>query len=169
MGKEIERKFLVDISELDLSKADASYHYVQAYLSTDPGATVRLRLIDGNKACLTVKGRNKGAVRDEWEYPIPPADAEAMFARLDVKSLIDKTRYRFGRWEVDLFHGNLDGLIVAEIELSSSDEAFERPAFIGEEVTDDPRYYNSALGASQAVPRSLHEPCAETCRPAEQQ
>ncbi|MDE6137689.1 MAG: CYTH domain-containing protein [Muribaculaceae bacterium] len=151
MSKEIERKFLVkDDSFMDM--ATEKRHLSQGYLCTDPDATVRVRTADG-RAWLTVKGRNAGAVRDEWEYAIPAADAEEMLGRCCARR-IDKTRYIVssgGRtWEVDVFGGRLAGLIVAEVELDSADAAVELPPFVGREVTDDARYYNSALSDPSA-------------------
>lgn len=147
MAKEIERKFLVtDSSYRDMASAER--HIVQGYLSRDPRATVRVRIADG-RAWLTVKGRNDGAVRDEWEYEIPVSDARDMLGRCAAGRVIEKTRYIVdygGRsWEVDEFGGELSGLTVAEIELDSADEQPELPPFVGDEVTGDPRYYNSAL------------------------
>lgn len=147
MGKEIERKFLVTGSSY---REDASYHkiIVQAYLSTSIDATVRLRIID-DKAYITVKSRNNGCSRGEWEYGIPVADARQMIEQCHLDDVIEKTRYYVvsGRhtWEVDEFAGRLAGLVVAEIELAGEDEKFLKPKFIGQEVTDDPRYYNSSL------------------------
>ena len=101
------------------------------------------------EAFLTVKGRNSGAIRDEWEYPVPVTDAEEMARRLCGGFAIDKTRYivdHLGwKWEVDLFHGHHEGLILAEIEMPSADSNPPLPPFIGPEVTGDPRYYNSTL------------------------
>ncbi len=146
MAKEIERKFTV-VSDGYIAMATESHRIVQAYLSRVPEATVRLRLLD-DRAFLTVKSKNVGATRGEWEYEIPPADAREMLAICPEKPL-EKTRYIVpagdSRWEVDRFHGALEGLVVAEIELSSEDQEYVRPDFIGEEVTGDPRYYNSNL------------------------
>ena len=149
MSKEIERKYLV-VSDSYKELASEKHHIVQANLSTRPDATVRVRLFD-DKAFLTVKGRNKGAVRDEWEYPIPPSDAQAMIERCSTEGhVIEKTRLIVDagmglKWEIDEFHGHHQGLIVAEIELPEVDTSYTLPDFIGEEVTDDPRYYNSSL------------------------
>ena len=149
MGKEIERKFLVkDNSFVQLTTC--SHRIRQAYLSDKPESTVRIRVSD-DRAWLTVKGRNQGAVRDEWEYPIPVDDAMNMADRLTGGWSIDKTRhmvmYDGYRWEVDVFHGRHEGLILAEIELPCISAPFTCPPFIGEEVTDDPRYYNSVLAS----------------------
>lgn len=147
MAKEIERKFLViDRSFVDISVSRRRLR--QTYISDRPEATVRIRISD-DKAFLTVKGLNRGAVRDEWEWPIPLSEAEEMAGRLTSGWAIDKTRYivPFGgfTWEVDEFHGRFEGLVVAEVELPSADTEFELPPFAGREVTGDPAYYNSSL------------------------
>ncbi len=149
MAKEIERKFLVtDDSYRRL--ASAKKEIIQAYLSTVPEATVRVRVTDG-KGFITVKGKNRGAVRNEWEYPVPEADAIEMIRCCAQSKIIDKTRYIVPacdsglNWEVDEFHGEHNGLVVAEIELPDADADFPRPGFIGSEVTGDPAYYNSSL------------------------
>lgn len=145
--KEIERKFLVKDDSFK-SMASESFNIIQGYLSREPEATVRVRVRD-NEAFLTVKGRNDGIVRDEWEYPIPTGDARQMLERCCEGTVIDKVRHivPFGGfvWEVDVFGGSLSGLTVAEIELPSADTLFERPPFVGREVTGDPRYFNSNL------------------------
>lgn len=148
MAKEIERKFLV--------KGDAwrnlaeGVRYRQGYLNSQKERTVRIRTV-GDKAVITVKGLTIGCTRLEFEYQIPYADCESMLDNLAEKPLIDKTRYRIpmGKfvWEIDEFHAENDGLIVAEIELPDEDTPFERPDWIGEEVSSDPRYYNSNLVA----------------------
>lgn len=149
MGKEIERKYLVTDGWRDATDGPGT-EMRQAYLSTDPRATVRVR-VAGDRAWLTVKGLTRGIERDEWEYPVPVADAIAMIERCGSDAL-SKCRYRSGRWEIDEFHGSLEGLVVAEIELSSPDESIILPAWIGEEVSDDPRYYNSSLARASVVP-----------------
>ena len=151
MAKEIERKFLVtDTSYIE--RAESAVRIRQTFLSTNPDATVRLR-IAGDKAWITVKGRNAGAVRDEWEYSIPVSDAEEMAERLAGGFAIDKTRYVVDhegwKWEIDCFHGRHEGLTVAEIEMPSADSNPPLPDFIGREVTGDSRYYNSTLAAAQ--------------------
>jgi adenylate cyclase len=147
MAKEIERKFLVK-DTIFKAMAVKSMHIRQAYLSRNPGATVRVRLRD-DEAYLTIKGRTIGATRDEWEYAIPVDDAQSMIDRLADGTVIDKTRYivPFGgmMWEVDEFHGAHSGLVVAEIELTSENQAIDLPPFIEREVTGDSRYYNSNL------------------------
>lgn len=146
MAKEIERKFLVagDYKQAAVS----SSHIVQGYIGRTPSLTFRIRLRD-ERGYLTVKGRTDaaGMSRDEWEYEIPAADARELLAHSD--GSIEKRRYMVpaGRhtFEVDEFFGANEGLTMAEVELSSPDEAFERPAWLGEEVTGDKRYYNSQL------------------------
>ena len=147
MAKEIELKFLVQNSSfMDIS--DSRRDIKQGYISRRPEGTVRVRIC-GDKAFLTVKGRNKGAVRDEWEYPVPVEDAMQMLARCTEGNVIEKTSYivPFGglNWEIDVFHGAHEGFVVAEIELPAPDTPFTQPPFIGREVTGDQRYYNSNL------------------------
>jgi adenylate cyclase len=146
MAVEIERKFRT--KGVDFLADQEGERLTQGYLSHDPRATVRLR-VQGDSAWLTIKGKTHGASRSEFEYPIPPADAQAMLKEMCPEGVIDKTRYRIPVgdhvWEVDQFHGDNRGLVVAEVELDSEDQPFERPPWLGEEVTDDPRYYNSAL------------------------
>lgn len=146
MGKEIERKFLVEGSAW--RKLAKGTHYRQGYLSTVKERTVRVRTID-DKGFLTIKGITIGATRAEYEYEIPVGDANAMLDNLCERPLIEKTRYKIEyqgfTWELDEFEGENQGLILAEIELSAEDQNFTLPAWIGEEVTGDPRYFNSNL------------------------
>jgi adenylate cyclase len=147
VGTEIERKFLV--TEGALSELEATHQVAlrQGYLSSEPGRTVRVRL-QNDQGYLTVKGRARGFARPEFEYPIPEQDAEALL-ELCSRPLIEKWRhyveYAGKVWEVDEFFGDNAGLVVAELELDSEDEIFERPPWLGEEVTMDPRYHNSRL------------------------
>lgn len=147
MGQEIERKFLVR-GEYK-SQAYASSRIVQGYICSARGRTVRVRIRD-TKGYLTIKGASDaaGMSRYEWEREIPLAEAEELM-KLCEPGVIDKTRYlvRSGRHvlEVDEFYGDNQGLVVAEVELTSETEPFEKPAFIGREVTGDVRYYNSQL------------------------
>lgn len=147
MGREIERKFLVR-GEYK-SQAYASSRIVQGYICSARGRTVRVRIRD-TKGYLTIKGASDaaGMSRYEWEREIPLAEAEELM-KLCEPGVIDKTRYlvRSGRhvFEVDEFYGDNQGLVVAEVELTSETEPFEKPAFIGREVTGDVRYYNSQL------------------------
>ncbi|MEP9352899.1 CYTH domain-containing protein [Xanthobacter sp. KR7-65] len=146
MPVEIERKFLVTSDGWRSGARATSIR--QGYLSNGSGATVRIRVAQGD-AFITVKGRTEGIARAEFEYAIPLSDAEAMLDTLCARPLIEKTRYAVehrGRlWTVDVFEGENDGLVVAEVELSGADEVIELPEWAGEEVTDDPRYRNSAL------------------------
>lgn len=147
MPQEIERKFLVT-GEYK-SKASEQSRIVQGYISSARGRTVRVRIRDG-KGYLTIKGASNasGVSRYEWEKELPLAEAEELM-KLCEPGVIDKTRYlvQSGRhtFEVDEFYGENDGLVVAEVELTSEDEAFEKPDFVGREVTGDIRYYNSQL------------------------
>jgi adenylate cyclase len=122
--------------------------YRQGYVRTAGPATVRVRLA-GERGYLTIKGPTTGLTRSEFEYEIPRADAEALLDGLCEKPQIEKLRRRIPAgphvWEVDEFLGDNAGLVVAEIELSREDEPFVRPAWLGEEVSADPRYRNSAL------------------------
>jgi len=146
MGVEIERKFLVE-GDAWRTLGQASL-LRQGYLSLDAARTVRVR-IDGEQAFLTIKGKNVGASRGEWEYPIPVAEAAELLDGLCQQPLVEKVRRRIVHgphtWEVDEFLGANAGLLVAEIELASEDEAFEKPDWIGREVTGDARYFNSNL------------------------
>ena len=145
MPKEIERKFLV-VS--DGYKSSLGKYYKQGYLSVEPDKTVRVRVV-GDKGFLTVKGRNNGISRTEYEYEIPAADANDMLDNLVKTGVIEKWRYVClvdgKKWEVDEFLGDNAGLVVAEIELQSEDEPFTKPAWAGDEVSGDERYYNSSL------------------------
>lgn len=147
MGLEIERKFLV-VSELwNALDKDKGEVCIQTYLSTDPEKTIRARVL-GDKAFLTIKGKTDHISRTEFEYEIPLEEGKAIIDQFGDK-VLHKTRYKIRQgkhiWEVDVFHADNDGLIVAEIELEAENEAFEKPAWIGKEVSDDPRYYNACL------------------------
>lgn len=147
MPQEIERKFLVT-GEYK-TEAYAHSRIVQGYICSARGRTVRVRIRDG-KGYLTIKGASNasGTSRYEWEKELPLGEAEELLKLCD-PGVIDKTRYlvRRGRhtFEVDEFYGENEGLVVAEVELTSEDEAFDKPHFIGKEVTGDIRYYNSQL------------------------
>ena len=147
MAKEIERKFLV--SGEFRQDSPESYRIMQGYICSDPDRTVRVR-VRGDNGFLTIKGRSSedGLSRYEWEKEIPVSEALELMA-LCGSGVIDKTRYLvpFGghTYEVDVFHGANEGLVLAEIELSDEQEAFEKPSWLGEEVTGDVRYYNSML------------------------
>ena len=147
MATETERKFLVkaEIRHLAVKKIKI----IQAYMSIDPDKTIRIRIAD-EKAYMTIKSRMGGKVfaRNEWQFPIPLADAVEMM-NLCVPGKIIKTRYLIpaGKhtFEVDVFHDKNEGLIIAEIELNTEDEQFEKPEWLGEEVTGKPEYYNANL------------------------
>jgi len=146
MGKEIERKFLIDTDTL--GPLEGGSVIKQGYIETASKTVVRVR-IRQDQAFLTLKGANNGAVRSEFEYAIPLTDANEILAELCNGPIVEKTRYLvpLGKhtWEIDVFHGDNKGLVVAEIELSCVDEGFDRPPWITQEVTDDARYYNSNL------------------------
>jgi adenylate cyclase len=146
MAKEIERKFLL---KNDSWRAGASgTFYCQGYISRDKDRAVRIRIIE-DKSFLTVKRLISETVRMEFEYDIPVADARVMLEEICEKPLIEKKRYRISHrdfvWEIDEFFGENAGLVVAEIELTDEDQAFEKPDWIGEEVTNDFRYLNVNL------------------------
>jgi adenylate cyclase len=147
MPSEIERKFLM----LDDSWRDGSpgVRISQGYLSQDPERTVRVR-IGGEKAWLTIKGKSEGISRLEFEYAIPVAEARELL-ELCLPSVIDKTRHKISYgghvWEIDVFHGDNEGLLIAEVELADESVTPELPPWIGEEVSADARYFNSCLAA----------------------
>jgi adenylate cyclase len=149
VGVEIERKFLVQRDRWQ--PTGAGERMCQGYLSTNVNSTVRVRLITvgtARRGKLTIKGPIVGLSRLEFEYDIPAEDADALLEHL-AGAVIDKTRYREPHgahvWEIDVFHGANEGLLVAEVELASEGEAPERPQWLGDEVTEDRRYANSAL------------------------
>lgn len=150
MALEIERKFRVNTALWQPCGAGDTLR--QGYLNRDPARTVRIRSCHGPageaQAFITIKGATTGLSRGEWEYPVPLADANALLLLCD-GPLIEKTRYRqrVGQhgWEIDVFAGQNAGLVIAEIELTTENETFERPAWLGEEVSHDARYFNSAL------------------------
>jgi len=148
MGQEIEKKFLV---KSDAFKAEASKQtrITQGYLSSIPERTVRVR-VKGSKGFITIKGigNESGASRYEWEKEIPVEEVQELL-KICEPGVIDKTRYevKAGKYtyEIDEFYGENQGLVVAEIELSSENDSFEKAAWLGEEVTGDVKYYNSML------------------------
>lgn len=146
MGVEIERKFLVHGTAW---KQSEGVPYRQGYLNRDKHRTVRVR-VAGDAAFLTVKGLSRGATRAEFEYAIPLAEAQQLLALCD-GPLIEKTRYvipyQGTTWEVDEFLGDNAGLVVAEVELQNEDQPFARPPWLGAEVTQDARYFNSSLAS----------------------
>jgi CYTH domain-containing protein len=145
MGQEIERKFLV--TNDGWREGAEGTLYRQGYLAKDADRTVRVR-VAGTQAYLTIKGRTKGTSRAEYEYEIPLKDAEELLDLCE-GPLVEKTRHKIqhaGRtWEVDVFHGDNDGLIMAEVELEREDVHVEMPGWAGKEVSGDARYYNSSL------------------------
>lgn len=147
MGVEIERKFLVDPQQWEKFDKPEGKAYRQDYLVNEKHKTVRIRTA-GDQAFITIKGATQGFMRKEFEYEIPPEDAKELLESFDLKGT-SKTRYRVpvgGKvWEIDVFSGENEGLIVAEIELKNENETFEKPDFLLEEVTDDVRYYNSNM------------------------
>lgn len=148
MPEEIERKFLIDLKQVALPSNGNEIRQGYLPLSENNKTVVRVR-IKGDEATLTVKGENVGAVRPEFEYAIPFNDAITMLDTLCQRPLIEKTRYEIPLgnhlWEIDVFHGDNDGLVVAEIELTDENDQFELPNWLSEEVTHDPKYYNSNL------------------------
>lgn len=146
MATEIERKFLV--SSTLYRQLGPGTRYRQGYLSTDPLRTVRIRTM-GHTACLTIKGKTEGISRPEYEYEIPETEANKLLDGLCIHPLIEKIRYKIMHqghlWEVDEFEGENQGLVLAEIELPTENTPFEKPEWIGQEVSHDPRYYNSNL------------------------
>ena len=147
MGVEIERKFLVDHEKWKKLKKPAGTHYHQGYLLDDLNCTIRVRLA-GTVGFITIKGSNSGISRKEFEYKIPAAEASELIASM-ARSSVEKIRYKIkfaGKlWEIDEFLGDNEGLIMAEIELKEEEEKFDKPSWIGVEVSDDDRYYNSNL------------------------
>jgi adenylate cyclase len=151
MATERERKFLVvgDGWRKGVVRARAIR---QAYLASTPHAAIRVRISDGVKAMLTIKSAEPGMERSEYEYEVPPADAEAMLA-LRTGNIIDKRRHVVPagdlEWEIDVFTGAHAGLVLAEIELPARDSVFEKPEWLGEEVTGDRRYYNASMALEE--------------------
>lgn len=152
MATEIERKFLVSSSSWR-AQADAGIVYRQGYLTRVTGehgtpCSVRVRVGNG-RAFLNLKSATLGIRRSEYEYEIPLADANEILDNLTLSSVVEKTRYHVPVgshvWEIDVFEGDNAGLIVAEIELDDENERFEKPDWLGDEVSDDPRYYNVCL------------------------
>jgi adenylate cyclase len=144
---EIERKFLV--ADDSWNDGSPGVRLAQGYLSLDPERTVRVRLA-GETGWITVKGRTRGITRSEFEYPIPQADARDLL-EMCLPAVIDKTRHRidFGGhvWEVDVFHGANEGLVLAEVELDDESVSPALPPWLGAEVSDDARYFNANLAS----------------------
>jgi adenylate cyclase len=154
MGNEIERKFLTSSRSWQSAVSKVS-DIRQVYLATTECASVRIRIKDDVKAFLAIKSAEAGRTRSEFEYPIPVDDAKALF-ELRIGHIVEKRRHIVvvdgRRWEIDLFHGVLDGLIMAELELDDAEQQFQKPDWLGKEVTDDRRYYNASL-AMHGLPR----------------
>jgi adenylate cyclase len=146
MATEIERKFLVDPEKLP--SLENPHVIKQGYVPGCQTGTIRIRISNSN-AFLTIKGRATGLTRSEFEYPIPLSDAQQMLEELCNTAIIEKKRYLlpYGKhtWEIDVFEGNNQGLIVAEIELSDENEIFSKPEWISKEVSYDTKYRNSNL------------------------
>jgi CYTH domain-containing protein len=147
MGKEIERKYLIDLKKWQKVEKLPGQYYRQGYLLTDPQKTIRIRLTD-TKGFLTIKGISVGATRLEYEYEIPATEAKELLDNFSIAEL-SKIRYNIDFkskiWEVDEFLGDNAGLFIAEIELISEDEIIELPEWVAKEVTGDEKYYNSNL------------------------
>jgi len=144
---EIEKKFLV-VSD-SWKPGDGGTPYRQGYLSTDKERTVRVRL-EGQTGKFTIKGKKVGASALEYDHEIPTDEAAEILDKFCIRPIVEKTRYKVVAkdghvWDIDVFHGANNGLVVAEIELSSEGEAFERPEWLGSEVTTDSRYSNARL------------------------
>jgi CYTH domain-containing protein len=148
MGTEIERKYLLKNDTWRLLARGTIYR--QGYLNRTKECTVRVRTT-GAGGYLTIKGYSKGATRVEYEYDIPESDAASLLHDFCLKPLIEKRRYKIEFaglvWDIDEFLGENTGLIVAEVELEREDQPFEKPEWIGQEVTGDPKYYNANLVA----------------------
>ncbi|HEY9061415.1 MAG TPA: CYTH domain-containing protein [Pseudobacteroides sp.] len=146
MGSEIERKFLTQSD--DYKNMSKGVPYMQGYICSGKGRVVRVR-IAGAKGYITIKGPHEGIKRAEYEYEIPVDDAREMLENLCTKPLIEKHRYSVPHegfiWEIDEFHGENEGLVVAEIELDNENQKFSIPSWIGKEVTGESKYYNSSL------------------------
>jgi CYTH domain-containing protein len=147
MGLEIERKFLIDHDKWNKIEKPEGTHYRQGYILADRGRTVRVRVSD-KQGFLNLKSKNSQISRNEYEYEIPLQDGIEIL-KVFATSGTEKIRYKIPvsgkEWEVDVFSGDNEGLIVAEIELESEDEEFEKPDWVTDEVTDDGRYTNAAL------------------------
>ncbi len=154
MGQEIERKFSV-VTDAWRAAATSSSLLCQGYLSSNAKATVRVRVVNGTKAVLTLKGQVEGITRPEFEYAIPLDDARDLLVMAG-PNIVEKRRHLVPHhglvWEVDEFLGRHAGLVVAEVELSSEDQAVVLPDWVGAEVTQDDRYTNASLSRSSNPP-----------------
>lgn len=149
MGIEIERKFLM-VDDSWREQVERSQRMVQGYLASNENTAIRVR-IAGEKAHINVKSTGDGIHRLEFEYAVPMDDAQEMLDKVALPTVIDKTRHYISAgdltWEIDEFYGANEGLVVAEIELQSADQEYPRPAWLGEEVSQDKRYFNSSLSS----------------------
>jgi adenylate cyclase len=147
MAQEIERKFLVTNGQWRDQVRKQEY-YRQGYLNDAMQCSIRVRVAN-DKAFLNIKSATLGIQRTEYEYAIPITDANEILDNFSLGPIIEKTRYfvDIGKhtWEIDVFEGDNEGLVVAEIELADEHESFDKPDWVGEEVSDDPRYYNVCL------------------------
>ena len=144
MAWEIERKYLL-ANDSWRAEAGEGKMLVQGYIAGEKGSpAVRVRII-GDKAFLTIKGPADGITRSEFEYPVPVEDARFMIDNFCGSRVVEKKRYLCGRWEIDEYFGSNQGLFTAEIELTSADEKFEIPPWLGEDISEDPEYTNGAL------------------------
>jgi adenylate cyclase len=154
MGREIERKFLIK-GDGWRGLVENSRLIRQGYLSSNAKATVRVRTWDDEKAALTLKGPTSGASRAEYEYEIPIDDARELM-EMARPHIVEKRRHEvpFGGlvWEIDVFEGRHEGLVIAEVELESEDAEVEMPDWVGIEVTEDDRYFNASLSRNEGVP-----------------
>ncbi len=154
MGIEIERKFLV-LDESWRGQVTRSSAMRQGYLSTNAKATVRVRIVDDMRAFLTIKGKTEGISRAEFEYEVPLDEGRAML-QMARPNVVEKRRHIVPHggldWEVDVFEGAHGGLVVAEVELTSVDQAVDLPAWAGQEVSHDDRYANASLSRNPGVP-----------------
>lgn len=158
MAKEIERKFLV-ASDTWRSQADAGTALLQAYIVTMDGRSLRVRLVDGKRAKLTIKLGSGTMTRDEFEYDIPIDDGRELVSKA-IGLVIEKIRYKveYGGfvWEIDVYGGAHDGLVIAEVELKTEDDAPRLPDWLGDEVTGDVHYSNQYLSTEPLLPRTGH-------------
>ncbi len=156
MAKEIERKFLV-ASEGWRSAADRGTRLLQAYVVTMDDRSARVRLMDDERAKMAIKINDRSMTRDEFEYDIPVADAKDMMSKA-IGLVIEKTRYEVKHggfvWEVDVYAGAHEGLVIAEVELSAEGDTPDLPNWLGAEVTGDPRYSNQSLSINPSLSKS---------------
>jgi adenylate cyclase len=159
MAKEIERKFLVT-SDGWRNAADGGTRFLQAYIVTMDDRSARVRLMDDKRAKLTIKIGTGSMICDEFEYEIPVEDARDMMSKA-IGLIIEKTRYEVKHrgfvWEVDVYGGAHEGLVVAEVELGSEGDAPRLPGWLGAEVTGDPHYSNQYLSTNPLVSKADHE------------